>query len=59
LDNSLKFEALTDTLIRVTSATGDGTPATFRKQVLKILYSAYPSGDDEGHSPLFFTVFDD
>jgi hypothetical protein len=59
LDENLKFEALADTLIRVTSANGEFTTSTFRKQVLKILYSAYPSWDDEGHSPLFFTVFDD
>jgi len=58
LDGGLTFEAITDSLIRVTAASATAT-STFRKQVLKILYSAYPAGDDEGHTPLFLTVFDD
>jgi hypothetical protein len=54
LDDGLTFEAITDTLIRATkSADGDGGTSAFRKQVIKILYSAYPAGEDEGHSPLF------
>ena len=60
MDDGLTFEAITDSLIRATkSAKSDGGTSAFRKQVIKILYSAYPAGEDEGHSPLFLTVFDD